>query len=249
MSLAEEYARQAARRRWDALFEALPELAGRRVLDLGCGAGHQAELLAARGARIVGLEADEELLLAGRARAPERVEFRSADLRDELPELGAFDGLWSSFVAAYFVDLDAALARWTGPLRSGGWIALVEVDDMFDHGPLGDEVKELLERYVQDSLVKRRYDFRMGRRLAPALAAAGFERIRELDLPDEELAGPGPARAEVLAAWRARFERMRLLQAHCGAEFERVRESFLGCLARPDHRSTARVVACVAFQR
>ena len=38
-SLAEEYARQRAWRPWAGIFEALPPLAGRTVLDLGCGPG------------------------------------------------------------------------------------------------------------------------------------------------------------------------------------------------------------------
>jgi SAM-dependent methyltransferase len=53
--------------------------------------------------------------------------------------------------------------------------------------------------------------------------------------------GPGD-----LAAWRARFARMALLRERCGAAFEGVQEDFLAALARPEHTSNARVVACVA---
>jgi hypothetical protein len=37
---------------------------------------------------------------------------------------------------------------------------------------------------------------------------------------------------------------MQLLRAFCGAEFEQVREEFLDCLRRSDHRSRARVICC-----
>jgi hypothetical protein len=132
-------------------------------------------------------------------------------------------------------------------LRPGGWIALVEVADMFGHEPVTPRTRELLAGYAADARRAGRYDFDGGARLGAELARAGFEPARTLALPDRELAGDGPAPPEVLAAWRLRFERMGLLRAFCGAEFERVRDDFLACLARPDHRATASVQACVAF--
>ncbi|NOT31544.1 MAG: hypothetical protein HOP15_13940 [Planctomycetes bacterium] len=60
------------------------------------------------------------------------------------------------------------------------------------------------------------------------------------------MTGDGPAPPEVLAAWRNRLERMPLLRSACGAGFERLRDDFLGCLARPEHRASARVVFCLA---
>jgi len=218
------------------------------VVDLGCAAGDQAQLLARRGARVLGLDANEELLAHARARGIPRAEFSAADLR-ALPDLGApADGLWSSFAAAYFVDLAPVLARWGRLLRPGGWIALVEVADMFGHEPLAPRTRELFAGYAADARRAGRYDFDMGARLGAELARAGFEPARSLALPDQELAGDGPAPPEALAAWSLRFERMGLLRAFCGAEFERVRDDFLGCLARPDHRATASVQACVAIK-
>jgi SAM-dependent methyltransferase len=249
MGLAEDHRRQTAWRSWSAILDALPELAGARVLDLGCGVGDVASHLAARGARVVGVEGNPELLEHARARDLAGVELFAGDLREEL-ELGAteddHDGIWCSFVAAYFPDLGTALARWKRHLRPGGWIALVEVDDLFAHEPVTPRTRAQLEAYADDALASRRYDFRMGRRLADRAIAAGLAVERVFDVPDRELAFDGPASADVLEAWRARLDRMVLLRARCGAEFERVRDDLCGCLGRPDHRADARVVCCLA---
>ncbi len=86
----------------------------------------------------------------------------------------------------------------------------------------------------------------MGARLAAHLAAAGFTSPETHTLADREFACDGPVRPEVLTAWGRRLERMQLLKAACGAEFEAVRADFLACLAHPEHRSHARVVLCLA---
>ena len=54
---------------------------GKRVLDLGCGAGHTAVGLAARGARVIATDADPGQLFAARALAQNEsvtVEFHEA---------------------------------------------------------------------------------------------------------------------------------------------------------------------------
>jgi SAM-dependent methyltransferase len=208
--------------------------------------GDQAAELAARGARVLGFDANEELLLAARATGLAQAEFRQADLRALAGlELEA-DGIWCSFTAAYFPELPAVLRSWGRLLRPGGWIALTEVDDLFGHGPLGARSRALLEGYAREALRAGRYDFHMGHKLARHLEDSGFQVAKCLTLEDRELAFSGPADPGVVAAWRARFDRMQLLRAFCGPEFEAVRDEFLGSLARPDHQSTARVCCCLA---
>lgn len=246
MSLANEYERQARWRDWSRAIAALPPLQGRTVLDLGCGIGDQAARLAAAGARVIGLDANEDLLLAARDRGLADAEFRLADLRQPLDERLAADGIWSSFVAAYFPDLGPALARWSAPLRPRGWIALTEIDDLFGHEPLAAHARAALDAYAEHSLTTARYDFRMGRKLAATLERARFQVVTRLTLDDAEFSFRGPAPAGVLDGWRARFGRMTGLRDFCGAEFPRVRDEFLACLAREDHCSTSQVVFCLA---
>lgn len=245
MSLAAEYRRQRDWRPWPEIFGALPPLRGATVLDLGCAVGDQAAELAARGAQVVGLDLNEELLSEARSRRIPGAEFRVGDLRAPLDAGLAVDGIWSSLAAAYFTEFSGVLAGWARALKPGGWIALTEIDDLFGHEPLDSRTKTLLGAYVEEALKVGRYDFRMGRKLRGHLEGAGFRIERSLSLEDRELAFQGPARPEVIEAWRLRFERLKLLQDVCGPEFGRIRDEFLACLARPDHRSRATVCCCI----
>jgi 2-polyprenyl-3-methyl-5-hydroxy-6-metoxy-1,4-benzoquinol methylase len=69
VSLAGEYRRQSGWRSGPDILAALPRLEGATVLDLGCGVGDQAALLAARGARVLGFDMNEELLGEARSRS------------------------------------------------------------------------------------------------------------------------------------------------------------------------------------
>jgi SAM-dependent methyltransferase len=247
MSLSAEYERQRAWRAWPTVFAALPPLGGRTVLDVGCGVGDQAAVLAERGACVVGFDLNDDLLGVARARLPE-AEFRCVDLRAH-QDLGvAADGIWSSFAPAYFPDLASALKRWARTLRPGGFVALTEIDDLFGHEPVSPRTKELLAGYAADALTAGRYDFHMGRKVPGHLEAAGLSVVRTFTVPDQELSFDGPATPDVLDAWRRRLDHMKLLQETCGPEFPRLREELLGCLASPDHRSLATVHCCLAVK-
>ena len=106
MSLTDEYKRQLAWRDWDIVLDALPSLAGATILDLGCGVGDVAELLSRRGAHVVGVDMNEELLTAALSRTLPRAEFRCADLRNlPSPEdlAGAADAENSAGVVSFCV--------------------------------------------------------------------------------------------------------------------------------------------------
>lgn len=249
MSLSDEYKRQREWRPWRRILDELPPLRGQAVLDLGCSVGDQAAELVARGARVIGIDVNEELLRAARSRRLQSAEFHLADLRAPLDIRTTADGLWSSFVPAYFPDLPAALARWSGSLKPGGWVALTEVDDLFGHEPLRARARSFLDSYVRESLAAGRYDFHMGGKLRGCLEQSGFEVTKTLVLEDLELSFDGPARADVIEAWRKRFDRLNALRDLCGPEFEPLKEEFLVCLGDAHHRTTARVYCCVATKR
>ena len=79
--------------------------AGQRVLDIGCGTGIDAEFLARRGVRVLGLDTSGQMLAQLRARVAreglgDRVETREL-LIEELGKLGEgqFDGIISAFAS------------------------------------------------------------------------------------------------------------------------------------------------------
>src|SRR5688572_18785158 len=159
MSLSDEYRQQRAWRPWPQIFGLLPDIAGQTVLDLGCAIGDQAAELVARGAAVIGVDSNEELLRFARARQIPRAEFRSGDISSlSLP--APVDGIWSSFAPAYFPDLASVLQRWRGLLRSGGWLLMTEVDDLFGHEPVAAQTKNLLDGFAASTFAAGRYDFR-----------------------------------------------------------------------------------------
>ncbi len=102
---------------------------GARVLDVPCGFGRHAVLLARRGYRVTGVDIGREVLAAGRraaARAGVDLDFQRGDMR-KLRFRGEFDlvlNLFTSF--GYFGDEgDAEVLRgFYRALRPGGWAAL-----------------------------------------------------------------------------------------------------------------------------
>lgn len=226
----------------------MPNCDGQTVLDLGCGIGDLAFQLAMRGARVIGVDANEEFLQFARNRSITNSEFRAADLQSFTDSKLQVDGIWSSFTAAYFPDFDDTLNAWANCLRPGGWIVLTEIDDLFGHEPLSEKTRLLLDEYARDSLLNSRYDFHMGRKIVSVFKRAGFIVSKELTLPDAELSFTGAAEADVIAAWRTRFDRMNLLRLFCGAEMYAVRNDFLNCLARKDHRCRSRVICVIAVK-
>jgi SAM-dependent methyltransferase len=100
----------------------LPEVAGRRVLDLGCGGGQLALHLADAGAaEVVGIDASERMLeVARRERAHPRVIYRQAAMEAADFAAGSFDLVVSSLALHYVRDyagLVRRIARW---LTAGG---------------------------------------------------------------------------------------------------------------------------------
>ena len=242
MSLSEDYLQQDRWRDWGRFLPLLPLEPGARVLDAGCSIGTMAGLLAAQGAEVTAIDLNPELLGFARSRGFAGVRFLEGDLSQleelNLPE-GSFDGIWCSFVAAYFPDLAPRLREWSRLLKPGGWIALLEIDDLLAHQPLEAEYSQLLEDFVTQAV---HYDFRMGRKLATHLQAAGFHRISTEDVQDPEFTRDGPVIPEVLAGWRRRLSRMIGLQNYCKDRFPGLEAALLSALADPAHTTACRVV-------
>jgi SAM-dependent methyltransferase len=198
------------------------------------------------GAQVIGVDGNEELLGAARTRHPE-VRFEKLDLGELVPaSFGHVDGLWASFVAAYFTDLESSVARWSDCVAPGGWVTLVEMDDLFGHQPLPSSIRDQIEAFYASARAAGRYDFQCGHRLARAAERAGLTILHEGTLPDDELSFQGAAPSDVLEAWRLRLQRMGGLEAFLGSGFLDFERTLLQALASPDHRSQTRVFIVVA---
>lgn len=108
---------------WPAVRSLLPDLAGARVIDLGCGFGAFARWAAERGvAEVRALDLSERMLERARAdSADRRIRYEHADLEElELPP-GAFDLAYSALTLHYLIDLTRLMRVVHQSLRPGGW--------------------------------------------------------------------------------------------------------------------------------
>ena len=100
------------------LLDLLDASAGDRVLDLGCGTGHQAAELAARGCVVTGLDADPAMVAAAHDAHPE-VAFLLGDAQVSLPGR-PYDRVLSNAALHWMPDADAVCRNVRAALVRGG---------------------------------------------------------------------------------------------------------------------------------
>jgi len=159
-------------RPWSGLIP-FGELAGKDVLEVGCGSGVHARLLAEAGARVTAVD----LTPTAVAMTRRRLELHGLDATvleadaEELPLPGAsFDFVWSWGVLHHSADTDRALAEVARVLRPGGrvalmvyhrssitfWVNYVLIRGVLQAGLLREPPDELANRW-SDGVVARHY--------------------------------------------------------------------------------------------
>ncbi|MFH8935507.1 class I SAM-dependent methyltransferase [Streptomyces griseosporeus] len=114
-----------------AMLDLAGDVAGRRVLDAGCGSGPLSAALRERGAVVTGVDASVGMLALARRRLGEDADLRRADLREPLPfGDGVFDDVVASLVLHYLEDWGPTLAEMRRVLRPGGRL-ITSVDHPF----------------------------------------------------------------------------------------------------------------------
>ena len=104
-----------------AILDLAGEVAGRRILDVGCGAGPLAAALRERGALVTGIDSSAKMLELARRRLGEGPVLLVADLADPLPfPDGAFDDVIACLVLHYLKDWTAPLAELRRVVAPGG---------------------------------------------------------------------------------------------------------------------------------
>ncbi|MGH1364797.1 MAG: class I SAM-dependent methyltransferase [Calditrichia bacterium] len=249
MNITDEYKRQANWRNWETYFEHLPIEGGHTVLDLGCGVGSIAKLLAERSSKVIGVDLNEELLATAEL---ENNKSNTMFIKGDLRELQDFvtkpvNGIWSSFTAAYIPDFSVTLQKWLQLLKPNGWIALVEIDDLFGHSPIRSLTRQNFINYYDRQLKRGFYDFRMGGKLKSFLVKEGLTIIHEENKFDKEFTFVGPAEPGIYSAWRDRLNRMVALKEFLGNEdYLNLKSDFLTCLEHPNHSSETKVNYIIA---
>lgn len=108
-----------------AMLELAGEVAGRRILDIGCGAGPLTEQLLLRGAHVSGFDASAAMIDIARERLGVYADLKIARLGETLPYPDdSFDDAVASLVFHYLPDWSFALAEVRRILKPGGRLIL-----------------------------------------------------------------------------------------------------------------------------
>ena len=107
---------------WHQLRPMFPRVAGRAVLDLGCGYGWHCKYAEEQGAaRVLGLDGSRRMIEEARRRNPgPRIEYRACALEDYDYPPEAFGLVVSNLVLHYVRDLEAVYRRVWRTLEPGG---------------------------------------------------------------------------------------------------------------------------------
>ncbi|HEY0000705.1 MAG TPA: methyltransferase domain-containing protein [Actinoplanes sp.] len=101
------------------------DVAGRRILDAGCGSGPLSAALRAKGAIVTGFDSSSAMVELARQRLGENAALHVADFSQPLPFAdGAFDDVVASLVLHYLPDWTEPLAELRRVLQRGGRLIL-----------------------------------------------------------------------------------------------------------------------------
>jgi len=242
VTLTEEYKNQSAWRDWGTYLERLPIQDQDTIVDMGCGIGLVSKMLAKKARQVIAVDNNPELIQeAKRTNSAKNITYKVANLASmNYQNSPPVVGIWSSFVAAYFPDFTPILSNWIRILKPGGWIAIVEMSDLFAHEPLNLSTQEVFREYYQRQRNNNIYDFEMGAKVKDFILASGLSIIHEESIPDPELAFNGPAEPQILKSWGSRIDRMHGFKEYLGEQkFSEIKIDFLECLVDKNHSCSA----------
>jgi SAM-dependent methyltransferase len=108
-----------------AMLNLAGDVAGRNILDAGCGAGPLAAALRDRGARVTGFDASPAMVALARRRLGPDTQVLVADLAEPLPfGTARFDDVVAALVLHYLEDWTDPLAELHRVLKPGGRLIL-----------------------------------------------------------------------------------------------------------------------------
>lgn len=173
------------------LLELLGGLDGREVLDAGCGEGFLARVLAARGARVTGLDLSPRLIQMACEKDPDAsIDYRVVDLSCPLPEFrGHFDLIGSYLVLNDVRDHRGFASTLASLAKPGARMALAF------NNPYSSVVREHISDYFASGTmgtysglskegVKARYYHRTLEEYLDAFLDTGLRLVKLADVPD-----------------------------------------------------------------
>lgn len=120
-----------------------------KVLDLGCGSGHETKRLTSIGADVIGIDYSSECIRIAKERCPE-CKFEVMDFRGLDDSLGHFDGIFASGSLIHLKsdELPDAISRIAGLLKKHGFFLIIIQD--------GEGINEKYSNLEVDGKILRR---------------------------------------------------------------------------------------------
>jgi SAM-dependent methyltransferase len=240
-SLLEQYRKQWGWRDWENLFTQLPNISNKKIYDFGCAHGDHTEALSNLGAKVHGVDANQDFVNFASNRNIPNSQFSVANLNKIPDDFLKCDGIWTSFVMAYFTDLENILNKWKVFLNPNGWIAITEMTGLFNHLPAYDSYADKINEFYNNSIDKKNYDFESASRVENALRNTGFQVVKKYLVMDKELSFNGPASSDIIKAWEERLDRMGGFKQFMGESYDHFKKDFISTLKRDDHVSNCKV--------
>ncbi|MGF7032235.1 2-polyprenyl-3-methyl-5-hydroxy-6-metoxy-1,4-benzoquinol methylase [Paenibacillus mucilaginosus] len=214
---------------WADFRALLPELDGRRVLDLGCGFGWHCRYAREQGARsVVGIDLSANMLERARAMTSDpQIEYRQLAVEEIDFGEGEFDVVISSLALHYVERFDVICRKVYHCLAPGGTFVLSVEHPIFTalpaqdwhYGPQGEKLHWPVDRYHEEGPRQARFldhdvvkYHRTVAALVNAIIEAGF-RLRKLS----ELE-PTPEMLQRNPAWADEVRRPMFLLAAAGKD-------------------------------
>lgn len=238
MKLIEEYKQQQMWRNWQEYLQFIPLRDSDTVLDLGCSVGNVSRTFAKRVKRVIGVDINSEFVEFCNQNKQDNEQFICTSFVDlDLSSLPPCTGVWSSFSLSYLADPQTLLNDLYSILPKGGWIALLDIScfisgNMNESSPYYKAVKDFEDNSFKSGI----YDFDFGARQNSLLNKAGFNIIHFNDnVNDIELNFNGSAKADVLAVWTARLNRLVGLQQLLAKDYAKFKDEFLHHISTKHH--------------
>jgi SAM-dependent methyltransferase len=157
-----------------------------RVLDVGCGSGSMARLIAHSfpEARVIGVDVREQYLDFAKERARQEglrnVAFQAADVFALPFRDASFDLVWAKYLLQWLSDPKSALSEMKRVTKPGGFVVSCDyVGFLVDHFPIAAD----LERSIREALSSF-VDWNIGRKVAPLMMELGFKDVR-IDMEED----------------------------------------------------------------
>jgi SAM-dependent methyltransferase len=142
----------------DYLTSVLPLDGGQRAVDLGCGTGRHAQLLAGRYSQVLAVDLSAPMLDFARRRRPSAaIRYQQRDLCEVRADTdGTFDLVLSAYALHHVPDLDQTLFHIRELVAPGGWAILIDNVAPTPAVPRWWFCKEAARTLLGDLLLRRR---------------------------------------------------------------------------------------------